>query len=98
MDDRVIELAAKALHANGADNLCNDVLWDNLHQSEADQFRSWARAALTAALTPPERYVLVPVEPTEAMKRAFNGYRPIGRANFACRYEEMLAARPEVKP
>ena len=44
-----IERAAKALHAHGADNLCNDVLWDDLHQSEADQFLSWARAALIAA-------------------------------------------------
>lgn len=44
-----IERAAKALHAHGADNLCNDVLWGDLHQSEADQFRSWARAALLAA-------------------------------------------------
>ncbi len=41
-------------------------------------------------------YVLVPVKPTEEMKRAFSGYRPIGSASFACRYEEMLAARPEV--
>lgn len=44
----------------------------------------------------PEGYVLVPVEPTEAMKRAFNGYRPIGRGNFARRYGEMLPAAPEV--
>ncbi len=53
-------------------------------------------AVIIAAITPPDGFVLVPVEPTEAMKRAFNGYLPIGRANFACRYEEMLAARPEV--
>lgn len=44
----------------------------------------------------PEGYVLVPVEPTAEMVRAFNGYRPIGRANFACRYEAMITARPEV--
>lgn len=46
----------------------------------------------------PDGFVLVPVEPTEAMKRAFNGYRPVCRASFSCRYEEMLAARPEVTP
>ncbi|HIE0523759.1 TPA: hypothetical protein ACXJLS_000351 [Stenotrophomonas maltophilia] len=72
------------------------------------QMTEYALTAI-AALTPPEGdmgnpisvpdgFVLVPVEPTEAMKRAFNGYRPVCRASFSCRYEEMLAARPEVTP
>jgi len=52
--------------------------------------------AIVAALAPPKGYVLVPVEPTEAMKDAFQGFRPVQRTNFACRYEEMLAVRPEV--
>ncbi|WP_312237325.1 hypothetical protein [Stenotrophomonas sp.] len=51
---------------------------------------------IIAALTPPEGYVLVPVVPTEAMVEAFTGFRPVHRTSFACRYEEMLAARPEV--
>lgn len=45
-----------------------------------------------AALTPPEGYVLVPVEPTEAMIEASYGHYGPGA------YEAMLAARPEVKP
>lgn len=44
-----IEAAAKALHAHGADSLCSDIPWDSLHQSEAEQFRGWAHAALLAA-------------------------------------------------
>lgn len=52
--------------------------------------------AIAAALTPPEGYVLVPVEATDDMRNAFNGYRPTWRANFRNRYTAMLAARPEV--
>lgn len=50
-----------------------------------------------AALTPPEGYVLVPVEPTEAMQIAVEKANP-----WLIRYEApeiwaaMLAARPEV--
>lgn len=95
MDDQMIERAAKALHENGADNLCNDVLWDGLHKSEADQFRSWARAALTAALTPPEGYVLVPVEPTaEMVAAAEEAHMPFGDMELAL--SAAIAARPEV--
>lgn len=52
--------------------------------------------SMIAALTPPDGYVLVPVEPTAEMRSAFCSYRPIQRASFECRYEEMIAARPEV--
>lgn len=47
--------------------------------------------ALSLALTPPEGYVLVPVEPTEAMIEASYGHYGPGA------YEAMLAARPEMK-
>lgn len=46
--------------------------------------------AIIAALTPPEGYVLVPVEPTEAMIEAAYGHYGPGA------YVAMLAARPEV--
>ncbi|AYZ71298.1 hypothetical protein [Stenotrophomonas maltophilia] len=52
-------------------------------------------AAVVAALTPPEGYVLVPVEPTDDMLlaayRADTTKGPVTRRWFA-----MLAARPEV--
>jgi hypothetical protein len=56
-----------------------------------------ALVAEIAALTPPEGYVLVPVEPTEAMQIAVEKANP-----WLIRYEApeiwaaMLAARPEV--
>ena len=56
---------------------------------------SEALAAIKKALTPPDGYVLVPVEPTEEMAKA-------GMQNFYVEatvssvYRAMLAARPEV--
>lgn len=66
--------------------------------------------AAIAALTPPEGYVLVPVEPTEAMIEAIctehaSGGWPQGYSRYAQHlrrehagegYRAMLAARPEV--
>jgi len=49
VDDYSVDLAAKALHANGADSLTSDTPWAELHQGEISQFRSWARSALIAA-------------------------------------------------
>ncbi len=59
-----------------------------------------------AALTPPEGWVLVPVEPTEAMKDAVESMKMphallrtgVRIADFHERYAAMLAARPDVKP
>jgi len=49
--------------------------------------------AIIAALTPPEGYVLVPLEPTEAM---IDAYDESGDARID--WAMMIAARPEVKP
>lgn len=50
--------------------------------------------AIIAALTPPEGYVLVPVEPTEEMLKV--GYSwMMGRIVMRSLYDELLAARPE---
>lgn len=50
--------------------------------------------AIIAALTPPEGYVLVPVQPTGAMVEA--GDEAEGECKFASEiYSAMLAARPE---
>lgn len=53
--------------------------------------------AIIAALTPPEGYVLVPVEPTEEMQQAAADYldAPVKAHGL---WTAMLAARPEVKP
>lgn len=63
-----------------------------------------AERALIAALTPPEGYVLVPVEPTGEMIEAFNckdslPYPEPNRIAYKARhcYSAMLAARTEVK-
>ena len=57
--------------------------------------------AIIAALTPPEGFVLVPVQPTEAMVAAAEeAYMPFGDMGFAISAalaSAALAARPEVK-
>lgn len=53
-----------------------------------------ALRAIVAALTPPEGFVLVPVEPTEEMLKV--GYSwMMGRIVMRSLYDELLAARPE---
>jgi len=54
-----------------------------------------ALRAIVAALTPPEGYVLVPVEPTDDMLLAAHR-ADTSRAPITSRYFAMLAARPEV--
>lgn len=57
---------------------------------------SEALAAIKKALTPPEGYVLVPVEPTEEMLKV--GYSwMMGRIVMRSLYDELLAARPEAQ-
>ncbi|WP_439448682.1 hypothetical protein [Stenotrophomonas sp. ATs4] len=53
--------------------------------------------AVIAALTPPEGFVLVPLQPTEAMiAAAEEAHMPFGDMGFAI--SAALSARPEVKP
>lgn len=59
--------------------------------------------AIIAALTPPEGYVLVPMEPTQEMIDAFNRndalpYNPASQKQFKGRhcYSDMISARPKV--
>jgi len=55
---------------------------------------SEALAAIKKALTPPDGFVLVPVEPTEEMLKV--GYSwMMGRIVMRSLYDELLAARPE---
>lgn len=89
-----------------AEALIGEVLTAALSAGEitVNQARA-VNAALEAALTPPEGYVLVPVEPTEGMVLAaklFQGdhdnvdnwleWEGVAAAN---QYRAMLAARPE---
>ncbi len=53
--------------------------------------------AIKAALTPPQGYVLVPVEPTQEMLNAGYGFESEYPVDPFL-YRAMLAARPEVKP
>lgn len=53
--------------------------------------------AIVAALTPPEGFVLVPVEPTDGMIHAAANARAGGGASYEV-WHAMLAARPEVSP
>jgi hypothetical protein len=52
--------------------------------------------AVVAALTPPEGYVLVPVEPTEAMLQEIHLVKSFTGEAMHRRYAAMIAARPEV--
>ncbi len=65
---------------------------DPLSASDANAV---AIKAIAAALTPPEGYVLVPVEPTDEMLLAAHR-ADTTRAPITSRWSAMLAARPEV--
>ncbi|OWQ54801.1 hypothetical protein CEE60_07345 [Stenotrophomonas maltophilia] len=60
------------------------------------QFVPTALRAIIAALTPPEGYVLVPVEPTEAMLQEIHLVKSFTGEAMHRRYAAMIAARPEV--
>lgn len=57
--------------------------------------------AIIAALTPPEGFVLVPLEPTRNMVMAAckdHGFPGGDSGTYVRGYRSMLAARPEVSP
>lgn len=70
----------------------NRIGGDYLFDETYDAWATWQ-----AALTPPEGYVLVPVEPTDAMQRAGAGVVCTDVEDIRQAWEAMLAARPEVK-
>lgn len=55
-------------------------------------------AAIIAALTPPEGYVLIPVIPAYQMVKALAETAGCNLAHAALAYRDALAARPEVTP
>lgn len=99
IEKRARELLAEQYRNGGASVAASEILagrsgWPN----------QMALAAIRAALTPPEGYVLVPVEPTEAMLAAGGDAEQIHVEWGVDPYVEnshevwgaMLAARPEV--
>ncbi|MEN5265743.1 hypothetical protein [Stenotrophomonas sp. TWI587] len=70
----------------------NAVVYELLGENELP--RLLRKAA--AALTPPDGYVLVPVEPTEAMLQEIHLVKSFTSEAMHRRYAAMIAARPEV--
>lgn len=93
IEKRARELLAKVHADSGWTGLANEIRLN----ATFDIDHGLALAAIRAALTPPEGYVLVPVEPTEVM---------VNNGTTSCQwitplecervYKAMLAARPEV--
>lgn len=87
---RALELLAERYDRKGKLIDARDIRADDLETEE-----EIAVQAIIAALTPPEGYVLVPVEPTREMIDAYVAVD--ARFNSARRdWAAMLAARPEV--
>nr|WP_312457424.1 hypothetical protein [Stenotrophomonas pavanii] len=72
----------------------------NIERGGLSSFYAAEIAAIVAALTPPEGYVLAPVEPTDDMLNSgLFGLEPMLHvSDIRAIYDDMLAARPEVKP
>ncbi len=91
IEKRARELYAKAFREQGME-LTAERLDDICTKIEGGSLRA-SLDAIKAALTPPEGFVMVPVEPTEAMMEAVGvGAEGIRRHMWRL----MLAARPEV--
>jgi hypothetical protein len=97
IEKRARELYAEAFRAQGME-LTAERLDDICTKIEGGSLRA-SLDAIKAALTPPEGYVVVPLEPTRDMLRApakiVCGHR---QETIAKMYRVMLSARPEVKP
>lgn len=99
IEKRARELYAAALRANGMDFTAERVN-DMAASGAAGSIRA-TLDAIIAALTPPEGYVLVPVELTHEMYCAFveqwfTKVRAIDDTEMEDCYAALLAARPEV--
>lgn len=98
VEQRARELLASVTREMYPDDIAKRYVIDKLMADELDLISARAAVrALIAALTPPEGYVLVPVEPTKEMLDAGYGFED-GYPVDPDLYRAMLAARPEVKP
>ncbi|MET9345054.1 hypothetical protein [Nonomuraea sp. NPDC003804] len=95
IEKRARELLATAYEADGMGGRAVVIRNPNQYMEKPDRR---ALGCIIAALTPPEGYVLVPVEPTEDMLQA--GYPRNERIDDTFdrlgAWADMLAARPEV--
>lgn len=96
IEKRARELLAQAFRKHGMDDAAEQL--DHILGLFESGTLSASVDAIIAALTPPEGYVLVPVEPTEDMLQA--GYPRNERIDDTFdrigAWADMLAARPEV--
>lgn len=92
IEQKALELLAAEYDRDGWDTAAGAC-----RSGHCDAVDRFAVRAIVAALTPPEGYVLVPVEATEAMytegQNAGDGHDWSGPADV---WAAMLAARPEV--
>lgn len=95
IEKRAIELLVSEYRKCGQTQFAEMLEIGDFRALEADK---GAIAAIMTALTPPEGYVLVPVEPTEEMRRRGTVHvsNPCGLASDV--WAAMLDARPEVSP
>ncbi len=95
IEKRARELLARAYEADGMVGRAGVIRNPSQYMEKPDRR---ALGCIIAALTPPEGYVLVPVEPTEDMLQA--GYPRNERIDDTFdrlgAWADMLAARPEV--
>lgn len=95
IEKRARELLARAYEADGMVGRAAEIRNPSQYMEKPDRR---ALGCIIAALTPPEGYVLVPVEPTEDMLQA--GYPRNERIDDTFdrlgAWADMLAARPEV--
>ena len=99
--EKAVEAGAMAIQQTDYSNVGVSP-WDHMPERSKAMFKSESRAALTAALTAleSEGWVLVPVEPTEAMLSAMTRHNadwlsdkgPYPRSRRV--YSAMLASRP----
>lgn len=94
IEKRARELLARAYEADGLVGRAGVIRNPSQYMEKPDRR---ALGCIIAALTPPEGYVLVPLEPTEAMVAAAWRYGDGGEApDPVYSWRAMLAARPEV--
>lgn len=92
IEKRARELLAKAYEADGMVGRAGVIRDPNQYMEMPDRR---ALSCIITALWPPEGYVLVPVEPTEAMiAAAEEAHMPFGDMEFAI--SAAIGARPEV--
>lgn len=96
LEKRARELLAVVLHEMYPDDAGKRYVIDQLLVDKLDLVSArGAIRAIVAALTPPQGYVLVPVEPTEAMiAAAEEAHMPFGDMELTI--SAAIGARPEV--